>query len=166
MKYPAFDHYNMQFKIQGLASPYHKSSNPKDRFPHHKLSNLKNIKLLHQKQPHCCRLSAATQKTDSCNTMTASCSICAAIWNKDCCYRRACNHKEKIIRAQWKQPWRQIYLYQVQQPKGSLAGSVEKSPVLKRACPFKRAFWKNRQFFCDFARFFVILSTFNVNSPL
>ena len=51
-----------------------------------------------------------------------------------------------------------------------IIGSVEKLPVLKRACPFKRAFWENRpffaRFFCDFARFLMTLSTFNVNSPL
>ena len=45
--------------------------------------------------------------------------------------------------------------------------SVEKSPVFKRACPFKRAFWENRPFFArffwEFARFFVILSTFYVD---
>ena len=33
--------------------------------------------------------------------------------------------------------------------------SVEKSPVFKRPCPFKQAFWGNRLFFCDFA-FFVV----------
>ena len=32
-------------------------------------------------------------------------------------------------------------------------GSVAKSPVLKRASPFKRVFGGNRPFFCDFARF-------------
>jgi len=38
-----------------------------------------------------------------------------------------------------------------------LSSSVPKSPVLKRACPFKRAFGENRPFF---ARFFKILPVF------
>ena len=49
----------------------------------------------------------------------------------------------------------------------SLYTSVKKSPVLKQACPFKQAFWKNRPFFKKwFCPFFVTLSTFNVNSHL
>ena len=34
--------------------------------------------------------------------------------------------------------------------------SVEKSPVFKRACPFKRAFWEKSQICCDFASFFLL----------
>ena len=47
-------------------------------------------------------------------------------------------------------------------------GGVEKLPVLKRACLFKQAFWENHPFFALFlfCLFFVILSTFNFNSPL
>ena len=44
--------------------------------------------------------------------------------------------------------------------------SVEKLPVLKRAFPFKRAFWENCPFFGNLAGFFATLSTFIVNSPL
>ena len=45
----------------------------------------------------------------------------------------------------------------VGEPSHNARGSVAKSPVFKRACPFKRAFGENRPFF---ARFFVILPVF------
>ena len=35
-------------------------------------------------------------------------------------------------------------------------GSVKKSLVFIRACPYIRAFWQNRPYFCDFTRIFVI----------